>query len=268
MAKLGEQSVGSIVKLNVNGTARNFIIVHQGLPSSAYDSSCNGTWLLMENLFTINTTSEAYASSKVHSYLTNTFIPMLDEGIQNAVYTAKIPYCVVKDEDSFTVKTGSNGLSVKAFILSHTEIGGSTSSTALAEGACLSYFSGKGNAGRIAYPLDSSSYAHWWTRSPVNAYGAAVWEVYANPSNSYTAAGTITSSSTGNPNRYIRPALILDPNLSVDGSGNVVVPFFNGYANIGGVNKELSGGYVNIGGIWKETSKAYVNVGGVWKEMA
>lgn len=41
-AKLGTKAVGSIVKLNVNGAAKEFIVVHQGKPSSLYDESCDG----------------------------------------------------------------------------------------------------------------------------------------------------------------------------------------------------------------------------------
>ena len=49
-AKLGAKAVGSIVKLKVGGTAKEFIVVHQGKPSSMYDSSCDGTWLLMKDI--------------------------------------------------------------------------------------------------------------------------------------------------------------------------------------------------------------------------
>lgn len=38
--RLGAKAVGSIVKIKVNGAAKDFIIVHQGKPSSVYDDSC------------------------------------------------------------------------------------------------------------------------------------------------------------------------------------------------------------------------------------
>ena len=50
-AKLGNKAIGSIVKLKVNGAAKEFIVVHQGKPSSLYDESCNGTWLLMKDIY-------------------------------------------------------------------------------------------------------------------------------------------------------------------------------------------------------------------------
>lgn len=42
-AKLGSKAVGSIVKLKVNGTAKEFVVVHHGKPSSIYDTLVNGT---------------------------------------------------------------------------------------------------------------------------------------------------------------------------------------------------------------------------------
>ena len=36
---LSAKAVGSTIKLNVNGVAKEFLIVHQGKPSSIYDDS-------------------------------------------------------------------------------------------------------------------------------------------------------------------------------------------------------------------------------------
>ena len=36
---IGSKAVGSIVKLKENGTLVNYLIVHQGKPSSIYDAS-------------------------------------------------------------------------------------------------------------------------------------------------------------------------------------------------------------------------------------
>ena len=44
---IGTLAVGSSVYLNVGGVRKEFLVVHQGLLSSMYDASCNGTWLLM-----------------------------------------------------------------------------------------------------------------------------------------------------------------------------------------------------------------------------
>ena len=68
---LGTKSVGSIVKLKENGAAVNYIVVHQGKPSSSYDSSCDGTWLLRqdiaENRAWDSGNSNVLESSDIHS---------------------------------------------------------------------------------------------------------------------------------------------------------------------------------------------------------
>ena len=43
---IGSVDVGDIVQLRENLVPVDYIVVHQGLPSSMYDASCNGTWLL------------------------------------------------------------------------------------------------------------------------------------------------------------------------------------------------------------------------------
>ena len=93
-AKLGTKAVGSIVKIKVNGAAKDFIIVHQGLPSSAYDASCNGTWLLMKDIYTASTfgNGNSYKDSSIHTYLNGTFYNLIDSEIRAAVKQVKIPY--------------------------------------------------------------------------------------------------------------------------------------------------------------------------------
>ena len=43
---LSTKAIGSIVKLKENGTLVDYIVVHKGRPSSIYDASCDGVWLL------------------------------------------------------------------------------------------------------------------------------------------------------------------------------------------------------------------------------
>ena len=86
---LGTKSVGSIVKLKENGAAVNYIVVHQGKPSSSYDSSCDGTWLLRqdiaENRAWDSGNSNVLESSDIHSYLNNSWINRYDTDIRNAI---------------------------------------------------------------------------------------------------------------------------------------------------------------------------------------
>ena len=72
---LSSKAIGSIVTLKVGGTARNFIVVHQGKPSTLYDESCDGTWLLMEDVYGNRAWHSSkvndYANSDIHKYLNN-----------------------------------------------------------------------------------------------------------------------------------------------------------------------------------------------------
>lgn len=262
---LGDQAVGSIVKLNVNGTATNFIVVHQGLPSSDYDSSCDGTWLLMENLYEerrFSGPNNSYGSSEIHSYLNETFINLFDSDIKELIQQVKIPYTNGTGTDG-TLATGANGLSTKVFLLSATEVKTWRDYvTCNKEGTALDYFSNANNSIRIGY-LDGTA-TEWYSRSP--SVGSSGSSTNVCSINKYGNIGYRQHSlSTG-----IRPALILPFDLPVDNSGNVVIPqaSFSGLANIGGAFKNLSTGYANIGGVWKELVTMYMNVGGVWKLMA
>lgn len=116
--RLGAKAVGSIVKIKVNGAAKDFIIVHQGKPSSVYDDSCNGTWLLMKDIYEKrqwnSSNTNDYANSTIHSYLNSTFLNLLEPNIKRAIKQVKLPYRKGSGS-SETVTSGSNGLSAKIF---------------------------------------------------------------------------------------------------------------------------------------------------------
>lgn len=217
--KLSALSVGSSVYLNVNGTKTEFLVVNQGLPSSLYDSSCNGTWLLMKQIYTTRTwdsSNNDYENSDIHSYLNGTFLGLLDSDIQAAVKQVKIPYRKGTGSGGSTV-SGSSGLSTKIFLLSGYELGWTTSNSSYfpVDGAKLSYFdSGTGttaNNKRISYN-SSGSATYWWLRSPSTGSTDFVWYVYT----SGVYDGYYYSHSYG-----VRPALVLDSSLSVSDDGSV-----------------------------------------------
>ncbi|WP_295748939.1 hypothetical protein [uncultured Oscillibacter sp.] len=62
---LSAKAVGSTVKLKVGGTARNFIVVHKGKPSAAYDASCDGVWLFASGTAPTSTTTPTAPSTHV-----------------------------------------------------------------------------------------------------------------------------------------------------------------------------------------------------------
>lgn len=244
---LSAKAVGSIVKLKVNGTAKEFVVVHQGKPSSLYDDSCNGTWLLMKDIYENrqwhSSNVNNLENSTIHTYLNNTFLNLFDSDIRDAIKQVKIPYRK-NGGSSGSDQSGANGLSCKIFLLSGYEVGWTSSDNQYfpQDGAKLSYFeSGTGtsaNNKRIAN-LNGSA-AVWWLRSPYTSYTNSVWGVYLNSGYSYYSA----SNSLG-----IRPALVLPPDMEVDSSGNVTPPPPATHKTlVNGTVYEVKGGKCMVGG--------------------
>lgn len=216
--KLSAKGVGSVVKIKVNGTLRNFIVVHQGKPSSIYDASCDGTWLLMEDIYETrqwhSSNVNDYANSTIHSYLNSTFLNLIDANIRAQIKQAKIPYRPGSGT-SQSVNSGANGLSAKIFLLSDREVGYTQSNVnqyIVNDGAKLSYFQdGNGTTEKIAKLNGSATL--WWLRSP-NAYDSTyAWYV---DSNGGAYNGRLCTHASG-----VRPALILPSTLLVSDDGSV-----------------------------------------------
>lgn len=216
---LSTKAVGSTVKLKVNGTAKEFIVVHQGKPSSLYDDSCNGTWLLMKDIYENRVWQSGninkYESSDIHTYLNNTFLNLFDSNIKDAIKQVKIPYRK-NGGSGGTNQSGANGLSCKIFLLSGYEVGWTSGDNQYfpQDGAKLSYFeSGTGSSAlnkRIAYLNGSATF--WWLRSPDTGDAYSVWRVYS----SGDCSSNYASNSYG-----IRPALVLPSTLLVSDDGTV-----------------------------------------------
>lgn len=215
--KLGTKAVGSIVKLNESGSPVEFVVAHQDSPSGAYSGFEGGTLLVRKDIYSSRQWNAKYygandyADSGIHSFLNNTYLGLLDTDIQAAVKQIRIPYRP-GGGDSTTVYSGSSGLLCKAFLLSMREVG-LTNSYAPQEGVTLDWFSTAGNTARIAY---SGSYAsRWWLRTPsLVSSGNYVFMV----TNSGNLDNEIVDNSYG-----VRPAFVLDGELSVSDDGTVSV---------------------------------------------
>ena len=213
MAKLGTKAVGSTIKLNLNGSPREFLIMHQGNPStSMYDASCNGTWVRMKEAYENrqwDSSNNDYANSDVDAWLNGTFLNMLDQNIrEQGVKQVKIPYRPGSGT-STNVNTGANGLSRKAFLLSIREMGLSPSYSPN-DGVALAYYSGGGT--KVINLNGSPAWA--WSRSPGvgDDYDGSVCGVGADGSASYWYCYG---------SHAVAPALILDSELSVSDDGTV-----------------------------------------------
>lgn len=255
---LSSKAIGSTIKLKVNGSAKDFIVVHQGKPSSVYDDSCNGTWLLMKDIYESrqwhSSNTNDYANSTIHSYLNSTFLAMFDSNIQKAIKQVKLPYRKGSGT-STTVTSGSNGLSAKIFLLSATETSFNFSSyMPSGEGAELAYFKGcadnSSDSKRVAY-LNGSA-AGWWLRSPYcNGFISALC-VGSGGDWDYGSC----SGSCG-----IRPALILPSTLLVSDDGTVSTNTAPSTPGSISVPSSIMGG-TNISISWAKSSDAESNLAG------
>lgn len=255
--RLGAKAVGSIVKIKVNGAAKDFIIVHQGKPSSVYDDSCNGTWLMMKDIYTTYTfgNNNSYKDSSIHTYLNGTFYNLIDSDIRAAIKQVKIPYLNGTGGGDGSLATGANGLSTKVFLLSGYEVGWTTSDDRNfpKDGIRLAYFgSGSGgNSKRVAY--NGSSADRWWLRSPHTDNYGSVWAV--NTEGSYDA-GRWNYHSDG-----VRPALILPSTLFVSNDGTVSTNTAPSTPWNISVPSSIMGG-TNISISWAKSSDAESNLAG------
>lgn len=254
---LSSKAIGSTIKLKVNGSAKDFIVVHQGKPSSVYDDSCNGTWLLMKDIYESrqwhSSNTNDYANSTIHSYLNSTFLAMFDSNIQKAIKQVKLPYRKGSGT-STTVTSGSNGLSAKIFLLSATETSFSFSYMPSGEGAELAYFKGcadnSSDSKRVAY-LNGSA-AGWWLRSP--GCGGFRGALCVSSGGGWLGGGC--SGSCG-----IRPALILPSTLLVSDDGTVSTNTAPSTPGSISVPSSIMGG-TNISISWAKSSDAESNLAG------
>ena len=211
--RMSDLEIGKTIKLKLNGTPWDWLVVHQGLPSDIYDASCDGTWLLLkdvyENRHWHSNNANRYASSNINSYLNSTFQNLFDSNIKDAIKQVKIPYRK-NGGSGGSNQSGANGLSAKVFLMSGYEVGWTTSDDRYfpQDGAKLSYFeSGTGtsaNNKRIAKL--NGSITEWWLRSP---------QTNSNSGVVYIATNGYYGTDDANQSHGIRPAIILPSDMLV-----------------------------------------------------
>lgn len=254
MATLSELSVGSIVKLNVDSVSNNWLVVQQGIPSSKYDSSCDGTWLMMESLYGSvkwNNSFSAlndYSTSNVDQYLNSDFLNLFDSDVKNAVKTVKIPYRS-GGGSSGSVVTGASGLSTQVFLPSAQEMSSSTLTSVISEGATLAYFKGKGDTDRIAYKNGVASRYLIRTPDKSNDYYITLVSNKGRVGSGYSCADPYP----------VRPIIILPYTFEIGSS-------FCGNQNFGGTWEEMDSVWECYNGVWTEIAEGYECINGVWQE--
>lgn len=224
-------SIGGTVYLNEDGSPIPYLVVHQGKPSSIYDDSCNGTWLLRTDSvrtyqwYPDTDYTNYFEQSDVLRWLSSTMLPKYDSAIQNIIKQVKIPYMTF---GKGTLKTGANGYSCKLFLLSGSEVGCYYDEIDYLyfpqDGAKLDYFiSGNdettANNRRKAW-LSGETHGYygtaWWLRSPITGDVGSnnQWSI---SSDGHPFSATITNTFG------LRPALIMPSDTLIDTSTNTII---------------------------------------------
>ena len=215
---LGELAVGTLIKIQENGAPVEYLIVNQGLPSSMYDASCDGCWVLRKDIAENriwDRSDNDYKNSDIQAYLNSAWTSRYSAGMLSQIKQVKIPY--VNGAGRSPVASGANGLSCKIFLLSVYELGWTTSDNLdfPRDGAKLSYFSSgtssSANNKRIANYNDSAT--SWLLRSPRISDTDFVWGVHLRGSYDHRPCDDPCG---------VRPALVLPSTALVDQDLNLI----------------------------------------------
>lgn len=199
--------VGTIIKINENGAPVEYLIVNQGLPSSMYDASCDGCWVLRKDIAEKMEFGPGndYKNSNIHSYLNGNWLTRYSAGVLSQIKQVKIPYMNGTGSDG-SVASGANGLSCKSFLLGGYDLGWTSfeaGGTLPNDGVKLSYFDygeiGSANKKRIANYNGSADC--WWLRDPTISNHNGIYCVEQDGS---------WKSWNWSSNYGVRPALVLD----------------------------------------------------------
>ena len=231
---VGELAVGTSVFMNVGGVRKEFIVVHQGNPdSSLYDASCNGTWVLMKDIYENRAYNSdagaiAYSDSDIYDYANNDFLALLDSEIQGLIKTANLPDITYLSTSPKTTTPS------KIFLLAPGELGvasprDSSASesynvyTDLSPNKPLSYFNNADDNKRISYYNGAAGTYN--CRGGVNRYSANVSSTFTYLSMVVSDGEVfITRSASALKSLYgFRPALILPPEeAQIDSDYNII----------------------------------------------
>lgn len=205
---LGWYSVGSTIKMDINGNKRVWRIAYKGNPNpNLYDESCNGVWLVLNTIYSTraNGSDCQYAGGAIDTYLNGTFLDRIDKDGNAAKYIkeVKIPYAKKQGDGSWEVQTKENGLPCKVFLPSIFELGGAENLSIYKDGSKLGYYDGSPSTLTLK---QSGTPAPWRTRT-VTSDAQSEFSIDAN--------GTITTCSPTDVIGVV-PCVIMNPDALVE----------------------------------------------------
>lgn len=200
--QLGQVAVGTLVKLNENGSPVEFYVAKHD-----YESGLNGTGRTLlvrkecyDNRVWNNVQVNTYASSALDSWLNSDYKNLLDSDFLTVIGTTKFQYTI-----GYGDKTLST-LERAIFQLSRTELGFTLPADANFEGNILPI------ASILQKAFLNGETNSQWTRTPNTAYLTAAFFVYAGGSSDSTGVTAGAGS---------RPAFTVPSTLSVTDDGTL-----------------------------------------------
>lgn len=201
--KLGQVAVGTVVKINENGSPVDFYVAKHD-----YESGLNGVGRTLvvrkdcyDNRVWNSSNVNAWASCSMRSWLNGTYKNMLDVDIQSPMGTTAYRYTPGNGNNTVTTRSDA------VFLLSPTELGKSTT-YANVEGSALPIASTL----QVAY-LNGRPDTQW-TRSPSTNGTSYALRISSDGGGIYTGNCTNTEGS--------RPAFTLPAALEVLSDGTIV----------------------------------------------
>ena len=204
---------GKIINLPYKGAMTPHRVVHIGNPDSElYDSSCNGVWLLREDIvelgdWQVTNVNTGFPNSTIANAMDGYF-NNYDISVQASIKSANIPYCVGGGSLDVTTTTK------KIFPASIKELGADSGTDNYPEdGAPLQYFITHPDALVANFNGTPTNY---WTRTPDDRFSSWVYHV--------SSGGGVGGDPAGNALGY-RHLLIMDTVFSatyyVDQNGGI-----------------------------------------------
>ena len=237
---LGQQALGAIVKIPVDGVATDFIVVWQGRPSSSYSSNFDGGTLLVARY--VNSAYQStwsgvsgsdyvsFLNSNQYTYLNNTYFNLIGADIRNHIRAVDIPagngaatngvkvFTPSAAEFGFNVTvSGWYKLSTVAGLLSGSTVYSTPCGVAMPHITNTTYPDGTPATMRTRTVVEN--YYSYWNDSG----GTTTW--YPHYTGMSTSARGEQSPSFqvthAGGNALVRPMFVLPNTMAVDGSGNV-----------------------------------------------
>ena len=204
---------GKIINLPYKGAMTPHRVVHIGNPDSElYDSSCNGVWLLREDIvelgdWQVTNVNTGFPNSTIANAMDGYF-NNYDISVQASIKSANIPYCVGGGSLDVTTTTK------KIFPASIKELGADSGTDNYPEdGAPLQYFITHPDALVANFNNTPTGY---WSRTPDDRF--STWIYYIS------SGGGVGGDPAGNTQGY-RYLFIMDPTFSatyyVDQNGGI-----------------------------------------------